>query len=990
MKKKLIPLFLIPVIGSITLLGSCNIDEGDDPDIIDNNKDKTANLSLHYEDKTYNSDFSISVDVGSTIDRLRPEDNSNPVFSSSDENICLVDSSSGLLTPKAEGTATITAVGGKDNKTIKVTVKVNPTTLATGAYTSYASADTEERIKIMAALEDYAVENYLTGITMFSNGGYVCYSDRYTPLPNEYVAGYGWGTMREGKLDTTKAVSNEVVNKTHYQIGTSSIPETTNAMDASGSDVSDLAGYLTQSYFTTRLNSTNDGYEYVAGLADENANKQSDGKVRPWAIDQNGNKTGAAQSKRWRIYVKTGSKAPTYAMGNSGALSTTIQAKYNGRQIELEDYLTPFKFMLTNYNGQYRGSEMTTGTSGFEGAAAYFGATGTKPSDSKVWYDADAWDKYMSDNIKTGHDANGDYIDFNLLYSCTQFYAMYYLSSSLYSPLPAEFISDFGTHIGVNFEKNDATSEGRADLFASGQNTLNMVDTTLGCGPYYMNEYKTNNLLSMNRNPYYDGMTDALSDGSTRRIYQIDGFDMVKTQTSQSQNKFLDGQIDSYAPDKDALKGDFGVDSGNLTGDGITSRMWYRYKTKADATFKLNVNATTEEQWKKFFGKNGTVYPHASDSDYSKYTKFYLSNKHFLNFLSYAMDRKTICESRGMTPTQEYLSDNYLIDPENSISYNATDAHKAVLADRYNDTYGYNKTAAENEFVAVMDELITKNTKKLKSQNSTGTAGTASNPYVIDVDMSWMNETDTDTYGDVFDSITSIANDVLKNMYGGAYVFKINQQDGTSDYNAVYTKMKQGEFQLGFGAISGGDLNPLNFLEVLKSDNSSGFTLNWGPDTSVVDSENPIVYDGKKWSFDGLWNAGNSAVVLDTNGNIAGVKNASAGTGTYPRESGTKNVSVTYKLSFKDLIEAGATVTVVRFTNGEYSEEMTEDEIKTLMSSADKTYTKTFDSNYNSTGTGASKATSYMLSVVVTYSATSNGVTVSMSSTLRLPTSAGI
>ena len=86
--------------------------------------------------------------------------------------------------------------------------------------------------------------------------------------------------------------------------------------------------------------------------------------------------------------------------------------------------------------------------------------------------------------------------------------------------------------------------------------------------------------------------------------------------------------------------------------------------------------------------------------------------------------------------------------------------------------------------------------------------------------------------------------------------------DGTSNYEDVYTKHLQvGQFDLGFGSISGNSLDPLNFLEVLKSDNSSGFTLNWGPETSVV-SEN-LIYEDQPWSFDSLWAAGDSFVIAN-------------------------------------------------------------------------------------------------------------------------------
>jgi hypothetical protein len=83
----------------------------------------------------------------------------------------------------------------------------------------------------------------------------------------------------------------------------------------------------------------------------------------------------------------------------------------------------------------------------------------------------------------------------------------------------------------------------------------------------------------------------------------------------------------------------------------------------------------------------------------------------------------------------------------------------------------------------------------------------------------------------------------------------------------------KGRFDLAFGAISGNTYNPLNFLEVLKSDNSSGFTLNWGSDTSVIDEKYPIVYDGNKFSFDALWTVADHGGIVENGKVVNSIKN---------------------------------------------------------------------------------------------------------------------
>ena len=88
-----------------------------------------------------------------------------------------------------------------------------------------------------------------------------------------------------------------------------------------------------------------------------------------------------------------------------------------------------------------------------------------------------------------------------------------------------------------------------------------------------------------------------------------------------------------------------------------------------------------------------------------------------------------------------------------------------------------------------------------------------------------------------------------------------------------------GQFDLGFGSVSGNSYNPLNFLEVLKSDNSSGFTLNWGIDTNEINVKNSISYKDKAWSFDALWTAADQGAYVKDGKNAqidVGWKNAAA------------------------------------------------------------------------------------------------------------------
>ena len=439
-------------VGCMVLLGSCGGDDSSTTSTAGQSSDSGSsteawyvqykgdevtdgqNLTAYVNDQTA---MLVSYDINGT-------QISDVSYSSSNDSVISIDSTTGYMSVNAAGEASITASNANDSQTYNFTVY--ETQVANGYY-NYTTASYEEKAEILGNLEKYAVDNYLTGMTIFSNGGYVIYnSDRYTPIPTSYISGYGWGTVKEGIL------SSELTNarggrSNYYQVATTSLYEHANAMDASGSTVSEFADYFSSYYFNTRLNATNDSYEWYPSLSLDN---------RPIAVDENGNMTSSDYGSRWRIHVRTGDDAPVYRTASTATYNGVEISQWDGQKVTLEDYLTPFKFMLTYWNGQYRAADLTDSYSGaaFAGAANYYVATTEDPGDGSVW-DDDLWATYMGDedgllpdgsrgNIITGTDSEGDYIEFNLMYDCTQFYAMYYLTSNLYSPLPPGFRRTLG------------------------------------------------------------------------------------------------------------------------------------------------------------------------------------------------------------------------------------------------------------------------------------------------------------------------------------------------------------------------------------------------------------------------------------------------------------------------------------------------------------------------------------------------------------------
>ena len=82
-----------------------------------------------------------------------------------------------------EGFANVILVGSKEQ-----TKK-----LASGVY-SFVASSYELRTQILGALEKYAVDNFLTGISFMDDGGYSLYRPEVQRGVTNYITGYGWVT----------------------------------------------------------------------------------------------------------------------------------------------------------------------------------------------------------------------------------------------------------------------------------------------------------------------------------------------------------------------------------------------------------------------------------------------------------------------------------------------------------------------------------------------------------------------------------------------------------------------------------------------------------------------------------------------------------------------------------------------------------------------------------------------------------------------------
>ncbi|MBR4344761.1 MAG: acid shock protein [Lachnospiraceae bacterium] len=158
---------------------------------------------------------------------------------------------------------------------------------------SYKKESNAERTNILGILEQFAVSKGMTGISLFENGSYNMYNERITLGTENYIVGYGFGTLAHGSINADLEYETVPEWKRYYHTFESSDPGTLNYLNDQGAQVGDLYGYIGASFVTNFMNATKDGYDWVPELAKE--------KPQPVNDDD-----GDGMCTTWRMEVKTG------------------------------------------------------------------------------------------------------------------------------------------------------------------------------------------------------------------------------------------------------------------------------------------------------------------------------------------------------------------------------------------------------------------------------------------------------------------------------------------------------------------------------------------------------------------------------------------------------------------------------------------------------------------------------------------------------------
>ena len=690
-------------------------------------------------------------------------------------------------------------------------------------YQNFVSASYEERTQILSKLEDYAVDSHLTGLTLYQDGGKIKVSDHIELGVKkdkngkyQYVDGFGFGYYSDGKMVKDVTGESNTKYKRYFHTFEGEDPKMLNYMNDKGSVVGNYNPLVASGYFGNKLNETKDGFVWYPSLASEK--NLIDGQVRPIPVglDKEDAPKLDGQYSKYRIYLRKGLK---YSI-NSDKVKQSNGSGFNGRAIQLEDYITPYKALFDQRNGLARAGESLTGASAIKGMLEFSEVTGTKGV-TQAQVDA-AWNEV---GVKTGSEGGEDYIEIEFVTPCTPFYAMYYSNSPLYTPIPQEFLDKIG---GPKYW-GSFTSD----------NKLTPVDTTLSTGPFVVEAWQADKefvFKNANLDVKVRGGEDQYNPNNMPGI-KVDILASVTKDPMAVFNEYKAGKLTTCGIPKDKLSEE--KDKADTQ------------QTKGNSTFKININSATDEEWEKLHGENG-IASQTLKSNYYK-TKPIMSNDNFLKGLSFAIDRKTFAENRGAIPSVEFFSDNYLSNPEAGISYNSTKDHQDVMkkhfGEDYQTTYGFNKAKASQLFKKAAEELIAANKYK---------AGD-----VIEIDLLWQAEAQIKTHGaEIASYVESAWNEANTGL-----TLKVSNKAVALWSDAYYKHMLVGQYDMAMGGISGNQLNPLNFLEVLKSDNSSGFCLNYGQLTN--DTSKLIEHKGKQYTFDALYQVADTGAFVTNEGKLS-------------------------------------------------------------------------------------------------------------------------
>jgi uncharacterized repeat protein (TIGR02543 family) len=367
------------------------------------------------------------------------------------------------------------------------------------------------------------------------------------------------------------------------------------------------------------------------------------------------------------------------------------------------------------------------------------------------------------------------------------------------------------------FESLGASFTGRATAY--GQDHLSVAAN----GVYYLNEYSPYYIITAKKNNAY---VDA-----DKYFYTGQQFRFIEGST-QVFEEFLAGRLESAS-----------VPSASV----IEFLNDPRVKTSPLATtWRLQMNMFgTEANRDAYIAQ----YP-GSGIDPDFVPEPILMYKEFRQALYYGFDRYTAAVEVVKTylPAHTLFTSTYFLDGSSGLSVRTGEAGAAVVTNFGGDSNGYFPDAALDLFKSAVADAIA---------DGYYIKGTASNYTTIELTLTHASSGNTSQLAMVAE---------LERQYEALLVDDENFVNVDIIVNDVafpgnyYDYMLVANTDLGIGGITGSLLDAIGFLDKFSEDNRSGFTLNWGIETSVPNIEVTYInlegnYVSEVWSYDALISA---------------------------------------------------------------------------------------------------------------------------------------
>lgn len=763
---------------------------------------------------------------------------------------------------------TITAIATKvdeelhEEKVIKQSIRLTVVpkgSIATGPQ-DLMGLSTEELSSTFSGAEALALETGLAGMNFWAYGGYTKISDRIHTTRTEdgrmnsslYVPGFGWGITQYGSVAVDSPKETNGAWKRYFHTENSKQPTDVNYYKSSGSDVTDRWSMIQAPLFGKLLDENNVD-EYVPSMSTQ---------AEPVPCDENGREITGDEARglhaHWKVKVNVG---PTVQYVNLGKKNGNV---YNGRDVALEDYLTPYIVQYTQYTQAANVSQLM-GT--YVGDADYYSLTAEKPSED--FHMTPEW--FLEHFPGITLDRNENALIFHLAKPTTTDFAAYRLNQQ--GTMPLDFIQDC---LGQGDLAAGVTKYGRKDE----TDGSNPEDNILSTGPLAL-EKLTEDKIVLKRNPNWYVKKDSVG----RQVNLLEGY-------IETKNTMLERDADLELQYKQYEEGY--IDQASLPSARINDM-----KNDADTLYisstgeknGVSFNCLNSVDYDYLFGTAGVFEPHAiAGQFYDAWTlgsagdketrkaffendwdvKAIMSNHNFQKGLNCGYNRDAFAETLGRSGFSNYFGDINKMTPKADSSYNESEGHKEAVS----QVFGEDGVPTDSN-----EKGVNYFKKAIKEELAAGhyQLGTGANPTVINLNVNWQAENWVDFQGTaIFGAIEQTIDAAIKStpdwMDEGKQRIKIHfeqtyEGSGTYDWQNVYAKVALGQYDIAQASISGGEYEVFNETGLWESfNNDYSLTIHHALVTNIPTSY--VTYGGKYYSLDAIYYGNAYGVELDEFGRI--------------------------------------------------------------------------------------------------------------------------